>query len=78
METDETLREYTETRMKMYLDLVRTKCKAEEEMKLYDNIMELISCMDYCFVGLNIAQSQILDDVKHKHKLIHNCKDNIY
>ena len=45
MDTENTLREYTETRMKMYLDMIKTKCKKEDEAKLYDNIMELISCI---------------------------------
>lgn len=73
METENTLREYTETRMKMYLDMIKTKCKKEEETKLYDNIMELISCMDYCFVGLNVTGVQMLDEIKTKHKIINDC-----
>lgn len=73
METENTLREYTETRMKMYLDMIKTKCKREDEAKLYDNIMELISCMDYCFVGLNVTGVQMLDEIKTKHKIINDC-----
>lgn len=73
METENTLREYTETRMKMYLDMVKTKCRKEDEEKLFDNIMELISCMDYCFVGLNVTGLQMLDEIKTKHKIIHEC-----
>ena len=49
MTVEETMREYTSTRMKMYIDKARTgKWKDGEEGKLYDNIMELISMHDYC------------------------------
>ena len=36
----------------MYIDKEAWKWKAGEEEKLYDNIMELISMHDYCYVGL--------------------------
>lgn len=73
MTTEVNLREYTETRMKMYIDMTERKSYTrEEETKLYDNIMELISCLDYCFVGLSIGGLQTLSEVKNKHARIKN------
>lgn len=70
MTVEETMREYTSTRMKMYIDKARTgKWRAGEEEKLYDNIMELISMHDYCYVGLGVTERQQLDDVKTQHEL---------
>lgn len=69
MTTEETMKEYTSTRMKMYIDKSRTgKWKEGEEEKLYDNIMELISMHDYCYVGLGVVERQQLDDVKSYHE----------
>ena len=76
MTTENNLREYTETRIRMYLDITdRNSYTWEEENKLYDNIMELISCMDYCFVGLSINGLQTLTKVKNKHAIINNAKE---
>lgn len=70
MTVEETMREYTSTRMQMYIDKARTeKWKAGEEEKLYDNIMELISMHDYCYVGLGVTERQQLEDVKTQHQL---------
>ena len=70
MTTEETMREYTSTRMKMYIDKTRTeKWKVGEEEKLYDNIMELISMHDYCYVGLGVTERQQLEEVKTQHQL---------
>ena len=76
MTTEETMKEYTSTRMKMYIDKSRTgKWKAGEEEKLYDNIMELIAMHDYCYVGLGITERQQLDDVKSYHEWIQQIND---
>lgn len=70
MNLEETMREYTSTRMKMYLDKARTgKWRPGEEEKLFDNIMELVSMHDYCYVGLGVTERQQLDDVKTQHEL---------
>lgn len=70
MTVEETMREYTSTRMKMYLDKAKSgKWREGEEEKLFDNIMELISMHDYCFVGLGVADRQQLDNVKTQHKI---------
>lgn len=75
MTVEETMREYTSTRMKMYLDKARTRAwKSDEEERLYDNIMELCSMHDYCYVGLNVAERQQLDDVKAQHELKQQLK----
>ena len=69
MTIEETMREYTSTRMKMYIDKAKKgKWKTGEEEKLYDNIMELISMHDYCYVGLVVIERQQLDDVKSHHE----------
>lgn len=76
MTVEETMREYTSTRMKMYIDKARTgKWKDGEEGKLYDNIMELISMHDYCYVGLGVKERQQLEDVKTQHNLKEQLKD---
>lgn len=76
MTVEETMREYTNTRMKMYIDKMRTgKWKAGEEEKLYDNIMELISMHDYCYVGLGVSERQQLEEVKAQHKLKEQLKE---
>ena len=76
MTTEETMKEYTSTRMKMYIDKSRTgKWKTGEEEKLYDNIMELIAMHDYCYVGLGITERQQLDDVKSYHEWIKQIND---
>lgn len=73
MTTENNLREYAETRMKMYIDMVdHKKYTWEEEKQFYDNIMEIMSCLDYCFVGLSINGLQTLTEVKNKHALIYN------
>lgn len=70
MTVEETMREYTSTRMKMYLEKAKTNSwNAGEEEKLFDNIIELISMHDYCWVGLNIADHHLLEDVKTQHEL---------
>lgn len=70
MNVENTMREYTSTRMKMYLDKEKTGTwKPGEEEKLYDNIMELISMHDYCYVGLGVTERQQLEDVKTRHEL---------
>lgn len=70
MTVEETMREYTSTRMKMYLDKARAgKWRTGEEEKLYDNIMELVSMHNYCYVGLGVTERQQLDDVKTQHEL---------
>lgn len=70
MTVEETMREYTSTRMKMYIDKEHNgKWRDGEEEKLYDNIMELISMHDYCFVGLGVKDRQQLDEVKSYHQL---------
>ena len=69
MTVEETMREYTSTRMKMYIDKAKAgKWNSEEEERLYDNIMELISMHDYCYVGLGVKERQQLDDVKSHHE----------
>ena len=76
MTTENNLREYAETRMKMYIEMVERKSYTwEEEKKLYDNIMELVSCLDYCFVGLSMNGLQTLTKVKNKHAIITNTKE---
>lgn len=76
MTVEETMREYTSTRMKMYIDKERTgKWRTGEEEKLYDNIMELISMHDYCYVGLGVKERQQLDDVKSYHQLKMQMRD---
>ena len=76
MTTENNLREYTETRMKMYIDMIeRNTYTWEEEKQFYDNIMELVSCLDYCFVGLSINGLQTLTTVKNKHAIINNAKE---
>lgn len=76
MTTENNLREYTETRMKMYIDMIeRSSYTREEEKQLYDNIMELVSCLDYCFVGLSMNGLQALTTVKNKHAIINNAKE---
>ena len=76
MTTENNLREYAETRMKMYIEMVERKNYTwEEEKKLYDNIMELVSCLDYCFVGLSMNGIQKLTTVKNKHAIISNTKE---
>lgn len=76
MTVEETMKEYTSTRMKMYIDKSRTgKWNEGEEEKLYDNIMELISMHDYCYVGLGIVERQQLDDVKSYHEWKNNIKE---
>ena len=76
MITETYLREYVETRMKMYLDLIENKTYTwEEERKLYDNIMELIACMDYCYVTLKFNGLQTLTEIKNKHAIINNTKE---
>lgn len=76
MTTENNLREYTETRMKMYIDMIeRSSYTREEEKQFYDNIMELVSCLDYCFVGLSINGLQTLTTVKNKHAIITNAKE---
>ena len=73
MITEVCLREYTETRINMYIDMIEHKSYTkEEEKRLYDNIMELVSCMDYCYVGLTINGIQKLTEVKNKHAIINN------
>lgn len=70
MTVEETMREYTSTRMKMYMDKAKSNTwNTGEEEKLYDNIMELISMHDYCWVGLNVSDCQLLEDVKTQHEL---------
>lgn len=70
MTVEETMREYTRTRMKMYIDKAHKNAwKAGEEEKLFDNIMELCSIHDYCYVGLGVSERQLLDDVKTQHEL---------
>lgn len=70
------LREYVETRMKMYIDMVDHKTYTwEEERKLYDNIMELIACMDYCYITLTLKGLQTLTDIKNKHAIINNANE---
>lgn len=70
MTIEDTMREYTSTRMKMYMDKAKSNTwNTGEEEKLYDNIMELISMHDYCWVGLNVSDYQLLDDVKTQHEL---------
>lgn len=70
MSIEETMREYTRIRMKMYMDKAKKNSwtKGEEE-KLYDNIMELCSLHDYCYIGLGVNERQLLDDVKTQHEL---------
>lgn len=76
MTVEETMREYTSTRMKMYIDKARVgKWRDGEEEKLYDNIMELISMHDYCYVGLGVTERQQLEDVKTQHSLKEQLKD---
>lgn len=76
MTVEETMREYTSTRMKMYIDKARTrKWRTGEEEKLYDNIMELISMHDYCYVGLGVKERQQLEDVKTQHNLKEQLKE---
>lgn len=73
MTTENNLREYTETRMKMYIDMIEKKTYTkEEEKQFYDNIMELMSCLDYCFVGLSTNGLQTLTEVKNRHAIISN------
>ena len=70
MTVEETMREYTSTRMKMYMDKAKSNTwDTREEEKLFDNIMELISMHDYCWVGLNVSDYQLLEDVKTQHEL---------
>ena len=76
MTVEETMREYTSTRMKMYIDKARKgKWRDGEEEKLYDNIMELMSMHDYCYVGLGVTERQQLEDVKTQHTLKEQLKD---
>lgn len=76
MTTENNLREYAETRMKMYIDMVERKSYTwEEEKQFYDNLMEIMSCLDYCFVGLTINGLQTLTEVKNKHAIINNKKE---
>lgn len=70
MTIEETMREYTSTRMKMYIDKAqKNEWRAGEEEKLYDNIMELCSMHDFCYVGLGVYERQLLDDIKTHHAL---------
>ena len=39
--------------------------KRGEEEKLYDNIMELISMHDYCYVGLGVNWKTAIRELKH-------------
>lgn len=76
MTIEETMREYTSTRMKMYIDKAKTgKWKTGEEEKLYDNIMELISMHDYCYVSLGVTERQQLEEVKAQHNLKAQLKE---
>lgn len=73
MTTENNLREYTETRMKMYIEMIKRKTYTkEEEKQFYDNIMELMSCLDYCFVELSMNGLQTLTEVKNMHAIIKN------
>lgn len=57
--------EYINTRMSMYIEAYRIERVSTEELKrMYDNIKELCSLCDYCFIGFTINMRQKLDEIE--------------
>lgn len=61
--------EYINTKMSIYIEAYRVQKLGRDEMKrMYDNIKELCSLCDYCFIGFTINMRQKLDEIEQINK----------
>lgn len=70
MTIEENVRDYAKARISMYIEQMTPKQKIsdKEELRLYDNIMEVLSLIDYCFIQLDLSTELKLATVEARHK----------
>lgn len=62
--------DYLRLRVSLYIESMITEQKLRdcEEIRLYDNIMEIISLIDYTGMRINPYTEQLIRTMKQKHK----------
>lgn len=70
MTIEENIRDYVNARISLYIEQMTPKQKIsdKDELKLYDNIKEVLSLIDYCFIQLDLSTELKLRTVEARHK----------
>lgn len=69
MTTEENVREYVRIRVNTYIDnmIPKQKISDQEALKLYDNCMEILSLVDYCYIELGLSMELKLITLQEAH-----------
>lgn len=70
MTIEDNVRDYANARISMYIEQMtpRQKISDQDELRLYDNIKEILSLIDYCFIELDLSTELKLRTVEARHK----------
>lgn len=70
MTIEENIREYANARISTYIEQMTPKQKIsdQDEMRMYDNIKEVLSLIDYCFIQLDFRTELKIRTVEARHK----------
>lgn len=70
MTTEENVREYANIRINTYIEnmIPKQKISDKDAIKLYDNCMEILSLIDYCFINLDLSMELKLITLKKAHE----------
>ena len=70
MTTEENVREYARIRVNTYIEnmLPKQKLSDKDAIKLYDNCMEILSLVDYCYIDLGLSMELKLVTLNKAHE----------
>lgn len=70
MNTEDLMREYVRLRIDTYIEnmIPKQRIKDTEEIKLYDNVKEALSMIDYCFIRLDLTTDGKRKTMEEIHK----------
>lgn len=70
MTTEENVREYARLRINTYIECMKPKQKISDKdaIKLYDNCMEILSLIDYCYIDLELSLELKIITLKQIHE----------
>ena len=70
MTTEENVREYTRIRVNTYIEnmIPKQKISDQDALKLYDNCMEVLSLVDYCYIELGLSMELKLITLQQTHE----------
>ena len=69
MTTENNVREYARIRINTYIEnmIPKQKISDKDALKLYDNCMEILSLIDYCFIELDMSMELKLITMQKAH-----------